>query len=67
MVLIAEEPRRAATVTALDEAEMFAVYRAEFERLRCDQPGSTNCCSAMLCAAGALLTREGRLIASRLF
>jgi CRP-like cAMP-binding protein len=38
MVLIAEEPRRAATVTALEDAETFAVYRAEFERLRRDQP-----------------------------
>jgi CRP-like cAMP-binding protein len=38
MVLIAEEPRRAATVTALEEAETFAVYRVEFDRLRTVQP-----------------------------
>jgi CRP-like cAMP-binding protein len=38
MALIAEEPRRSATVTALEEAETFAVYRAEFERLRRQQP-----------------------------
>jgi CRP/FNR family transcriptional regulator, cyclic AMP receptor protein len=34
MELIAETPRRSATVTALEEAETFAVYRAEFDRLR---------------------------------
>jgi CRP-like cAMP-binding protein len=34
MALIAVEPRRAATVTALEDAETFAVYRAEFEQLR---------------------------------
>ena len=38
MALIAAEPRRSATVTALEEAETFAVYRAEFERLRRQQP-----------------------------
>jgi CRP-like cAMP-binding protein len=37
MALIAEEPRRSATVMALEEAETFAVYRAEFERLRRQQ------------------------------
>jgi len=34
MALIAEEPRRSATVSALEEAETFAIYRAEFEQLR---------------------------------
>jgi CRP/FNR family cyclic AMP-dependent transcriptional regulator len=38
MALIAAEPRRSATVTALEEGETFAVYRAEFERLRRAQP-----------------------------
>jgi CRP-like cAMP-binding protein len=38
MALIAEQPRRAATVAALEEAETFAVYRAEFERLRKANP-----------------------------
>jgi CRP/FNR family transcriptional regulator, cyclic AMP receptor protein len=39
MALIAEEPRRSATVAALEEAETFAVYRAEFEALRRRHPG----------------------------
>ena len=38
MALIAEEPRRSATVTALEDAETFAVYRAEFEQLRRRRP-----------------------------
>jgi CRP-like cAMP-binding protein len=38
MALIAEEPRRSATVTALEDAETFAVYRAEFEQLRQRRP-----------------------------
>ena len=38
MALVAEEPRRSATVTSLEQGETFAVYRAEFERLRGDQP-----------------------------
>jgi CRP-like cAMP-binding protein len=38
MALLAEEPRRSATVTALETAETFAVYREEFERLRQRRP-----------------------------
>jgi len=38
MALIAEEARRAATVTSLEDGETFAVYRAEFDRLRREQP-----------------------------
>ena len=38
MALVAEEPRRSATVTALEDAETFAVYRAEFEQLRQRRP-----------------------------
>ena len=38
MALLAEEPRRSATVTALEEAETFAVHRAEFEQLRSRHP-----------------------------
>jgi CRP/FNR family transcriptional regulator, cyclic AMP receptor protein len=34
MALIAEGSRRSATVTALEDAETFAVYREEFEQLR---------------------------------
>jgi CRP/FNR family cyclic AMP-dependent transcriptional regulator len=38
MALVAAEPRRAATVAALEESETFAVYRAEFDRLRAANP-----------------------------
>jgi CRP/FNR family transcriptional regulator, cyclic AMP receptor protein len=34
MALVAEAPRRSATVAALEEAETIAVYRNEFEQLR---------------------------------
>lgn len=34
MALISDSPRRSATVTALEEAETFAIYREEFDRLR---------------------------------
>ena len=39
MALLAEEPLRSATVTALEDAETFAVHRAEFEQLRSRHPG----------------------------
>ena len=38
MALLADEPRRSATVTALEAAETFAVYRTEFEQLRRRRP-----------------------------
>jgi CRP-like cAMP-binding protein len=38
MALVAEGMRRSATVTALEEAETFAVYVAEFQRLRKEHP-----------------------------
>jgi len=38
MALLAEEPRRSATVTALEDAETFAVHRAEFDGLRSRHP-----------------------------
>jgi CRP-like cAMP-binding protein len=34
MALLGEDPRRSATVTALEEAETFSIYRDDFERLR---------------------------------
>src|SRR5438093_1413231 len=34
MALVGEDARRAATIAALEEAETFAVYRTDFERLR---------------------------------
>ena len=39
MALIADGSRRSATVTALEDAETFAVYREEFEQLRRRHPG----------------------------
>jgi CRP/FNR family cyclic AMP-dependent transcriptional regulator len=39
MALIGEQPRRTATVTALEEAETFAVYGAEFAQVRHRYPG----------------------------
>lgn len=38
MALVAQESRRSATVTALEPAETFAVYRIEFEQLRQRHP-----------------------------
>jgi CRP-like cAMP-binding protein len=38
MALVDESARRAATVAALEDAETFAVYRAEFQRLRKEHP-----------------------------
>ena len=38
MALVVEDARRAATVAALEEAETFAVYQAEFHRLRKEHP-----------------------------
>jgi CRP/FNR family cyclic AMP-dependent transcriptional regulator len=38
MALLAEEPRRSATVAALETGETFAVYRSEFEELRRRRP-----------------------------
>jgi CRP-like cAMP-binding protein len=39
MALVSETARRSATVAALEEAETFAVYREEFERIRAHHPG----------------------------
>lgn len=38
MALVSDSHRRTATVTALEEAETFAVYREEFNRLRMEHP-----------------------------
>ena len=38
MALVVEDARRAATVAALEEAETYAVYQAEFHRLRREHP-----------------------------
>ena len=39
MALVSDTARRSATVAALEEAETFAVYRDEFERVRVRHPG----------------------------
>jgi CRP/FNR family transcriptional regulator, cyclic AMP receptor protein len=39
MALVAERRKRSATVEALEEAETFAVYVAEFQHLRREHPG----------------------------
>jgi CRP/FNR family cyclic AMP-dependent transcriptional regulator len=39
MALVSDTARRSATVAALEEAETFAVYRDEFERVRTRHPG----------------------------
>jgi CRP/FNR family transcriptional regulator, cyclic AMP receptor protein len=59
MVLISEEPRRSATVTSLEDSETFAIYRAEFERLRRDQPQTTELLLRFL-------TNEVRMLNERL-
>lgn len=39
MALVAEEPRRAATVAALEDAETMSVYRTDFDDVRARHPG----------------------------
>jgi len=50
MALVGAEARRSATVEALDRAETFAVYQADFERLRREQPGVGDVVTAVLVA-----------------
>jgi CRP/FNR family cyclic AMP-dependent transcriptional regulator len=38
MALVGDDPRRSATVVALEEAETFAVYKDDFQRLRVEYP-----------------------------
>lgn len=38
MALIAEQPRRSATVAALEEAETMSVYKVDFEQVRARHP-----------------------------
>ena len=58
MALIAAEPRRSATVTALEEAETFAVYRAEFEQLRDRHPQIDELLFAFLAAEVRILNER---------
>ena len=62
MALLSDGPRRAATVVALEPGETFAVRRAEFERLRRDQPGFDSVLMRMLADEVRLL--DERLLES---
>ncbi len=64
VALIAPEPRRSATVQALEEAETFAVYRTEFERLRREHPSVDDVLFAFL--AGEL-RRQNELLLEALY
>jgi CRP-like cAMP-binding protein len=59
MALVTEEARRSATVTALEEAETWAVFRLDFERVRERHPGV----NAMLLR---FLANEVRMLNERL-
>ncbi|HZQ64517.1 MAG TPA: Crp/Fnr family transcriptional regulator [Gaiellaceae bacterium] len=59
MALVAAEPRRTATVTALESAETFCVYQTDFDRLRRDHPSVE---SVLL----AFLVSEIRMLNDRL-
>ena len=48
MALVGGEGRRSATVEALEQAETFAVYQADFERLRHEHPRIEQVVSAFL-------------------
>lgn len=48
MALVGAEPRRTATVEALEQSETFAVYQADFERLRREHPSVDQVITAVL-------------------
>jgi CRP/FNR family transcriptional regulator, cyclic AMP receptor protein len=64
MALVAEGARRAATVAALEEAETFAVYVADFQRLRREHPSVNEVLIAFL--AGEL-RRQNELLLEALY
>ncbi len=55
MALVAEAPRRSATIVALEAAETFAVYQGEFERLRKQHPAVNDVLTAFLASEVRLL------------
>jgi CRP/FNR family cyclic AMP-dependent transcriptional regulator len=55
LALVAEAPRRAATVAALEEGETFAVYQGDFERIRREHPEVDRVLIASLAAEVRLL------------
>jgi CRP-like cAMP-binding protein len=60
MALVEPGRHRAATVVALEAGETFAVYQAEFERLRAEHPTVNAAVSAFL--AGEVRMLNGRLL-----
>lgn len=60
MALVSENARRSATVAALEEAETFAVYREEFERVRARHPGVNDVLIRFL--ANEVRTQNERLL-----
>jgi CRP-like cAMP-binding protein len=64
LALVASEPRRSATVVALEQAETFAVYREEFDRLRGRHPAVDRVLFAFL--AGEL-RRQNELLLEALY
>lgn len=60
MALVGERARRSATVLALEDAETFAVYREEFERLRAQHPQVTSVLVSFL--AGEVRVLNERLL-----
>jgi CRP/FNR family cyclic AMP-dependent transcriptional regulator len=64
MALVANNARRAATVTALEEAETFAIYKDDFSRLRRQHPGVTEVLVAFLAAE---VVRQNQLLLEALY
>jgi len=64
MALVVEEARRSATVAALEEAETYAVYQAEFHRLRKEHPQVNQVLIAFLAAE---VRRQNELLLEALY
>jgi CRP-like cAMP-binding protein len=58
MALVGAEARRSATVEALERAETFEVYRADFDRLRNEHPSIDQVLTAFLAGAVRLLNER---------
>ena len=64
MALVDEGARRSATVAALEDAETFAVYQAEFHRLRKEHPQVNQVLIAFLAAE---VRRQNELLLEALY
>jgi CRP/FNR family transcriptional regulator, cyclic AMP receptor protein len=64
MALVAEGGRRAATVAALEDAETFAVYVDEFQRLRMEHPSVNEVLIGFLAAE---VRRQNKLLLEALY